>query len=78
MNANGIVRPHILELERVTWIRCAGAGDRLHDLADGFGGGVSAGTAARLEPVLALSRLRDDEQIRATVRAKRWHEAERR
>ena len=49
-----IVQLHTLEQERGDWIRWAGAGDRLHDLAEGFGGGLSTGTAARLEPVLAL------------------------
>ena len=73
-----IVQLHTLERERGHWIRWAGAGDRLHDLAEGFGGGLATGTAARLEPLLALSRWHDDEQIRATVWATRWHEAERR
>ena len=49
-----------------------------YDLAEGFGGGLAAGTGARLEPVLALPHLSDNEQIRATVWATRWHEAERR
>ena len=70
------VQLHTLEREREDWIRWAGAGDRLRDLADGFGGGLSTGTAARLEPVLSCPR--DDEQIRATVWATRRHEAERR
>ena len=73
-----VVQLLTLERERGDWIRWAGAGDRLHDLVEGFGAGVSAGTTARLEPVLALSRLNDDDQIRATVWATRWHEAERR
>ena len=73
-----VVLLHTLEHERGDWIRWAGAKDRLHELAAGFGGGLSTGTAARLEPVLALSRGRDDDQIRATVWATRWHEAERR
>ena len=73
-----IVQLHTLEQERGDWIRWAGAEDRLQDLAEGFGGGLSIGAAARLEPLLALSRFRDDEQIRATVWAGCWHEAERR
>ena len=73
-----LVQLHTLEQERGDWIRWAGAEDRLHDLAEGFGGGLAAGTAARLEPVLALSRGHDDDQIRATVWSTRWHEAERR
>ena len=73
-----IMLMHTLEAERVDWIRRAGANDRLHALVAGFGGGVSAATAGRLEPVLALSRCHDAEQIRATVWATRWHEAERR
>ena len=73
-----VVLLHTLEHERGEWIRWAGAKDRLHELAEGFGGGVSAGTGARLEPVLALSRGHDDEQIQAIVWATRWHEAERR
>ena len=72
-----IVLLHTLEHERGDWIRWAGARDRLHELAEGFGGGRSTGTAARLEPVLALSSWRDDDQIRATVWATRWHEAHR-
>ena len=73
-----VVQLHTIERERGDWIRWAGAHDRLRDLAEGFGGGLSAGTAARLEPVLAHSRWDDDEQIRTTVWATRWHEAERR
>ena len=72
-----IVLLHTLEHERGDWIRWAGAKDRLHELAEGFGSGLSTGTTARLEPVLALSRARDDDQIRATVWATRWHEAHR-
>ena len=71
-----IVQLHTLERERGDWIRWIGAEDRLRDLAEGFGGGLSTGTAARLEPVLSCPR--DDEQIRASVWATRWHEAERR
>ena len=71
-----IVQLHTLERERGDWIRWAGAEDRLRDLAEGFGGGLSIGTAARLEPVLSCPR--DDEQIRASVWATHRHEAERR
>ena len=71
-----IVQLHTIERERGDWIRWAGAEDRLRDLAEGFGGGLSTGTAARLEPVLSCPR--DDEQFRATVWATRRHEAERR
>ena len=73
-----VVLLHTLEQERGDWIRWAGANDRLHELAEGFGGGLAAGTGARLEPVLALPHLSDNEQIRATVWTTRWHEAERR
>ena len=73
-----IVHLHTLERERGDWIRWAGARDPLHDLAEGFGGGLSAGAAARLEPLLELSRGHDDEEVRASAWATRWHEAERR
>ena len=70
------VQIHTLERERGDWIRWVGAEDRLRDLAEGFGGGLSTGTAARFEPVLSCPR--DDEKLRATVWATRRHEAERR
>ena len=73
-----IMLMHSFEAERVYWIRRAGTNDRLHALVAGFGGGVSAATAARLEPILAVSPSQDDEQIHETVWATRWHEAERR
>ena len=69
---------HSLEVERVHWIRRAGVNDRLHALVAGLGGGVSAATAARLEPILAVSPSQEDEQIHETVWVTRWHEAERR
>ena len=73
-----IVQLHTLEREREYWIRWAWADVRLHDLAEGFGGGLAAGTGARLEPVLAFPGSHDDEQLRAAVWYTRWHEAERR
>ena len=68
-----ILLMHTIEAERVNWTRRAGADARLHDLVGGFAGGVSAATAARLEPILAVARSHDDEHIHATVWVTRWH-----
>ena len=68
---------HSLEVERVYWIRRAGVNDRLHALVAGLGGGVSAATATRLEPILAISPSQDEEQIHESVWVTRWHHAER-
>ena len=45
-----IVLLHTLEHERGDWIRWAGAGDRLHDLAEGLGAGSRRAPPRALSP----------------------------
>ena len=79
MSAKRVVQLHTLERER-GGIGSSGPGRTTgySTLAEGFGSGIAAGTGARLELVLALSRFDVDDQIRAGVWATRWHEGERR
>ena len=62
-----IVWLHTLEQERGAWIRRAGTGDRLRDLAEGFGGGLRATTAAQLQEVLAFSQFPADADLRSLL-----------
>ena len=69
-----LVHIETLDAERAAFIEWAAWRGALQDIAEGLGGGHSAGTAARVRQILDIVN-RDDDEIRRAVWTTRWHEA---
>ena len=66
------------EAERFFWARWLAAQESLQDLALGLHNGCSAGTLARLQPILALAADGSFDAVSSAAWLTRWHDAERR
>ena len=66
------------EAERFFWARWLAAQESLHDLAVGLPDGCSAGTLARLRPVLELAADGSFDAVSSAAWATRWHDADQR
>ena len=65
------------EAERFFWARWLAEQELLQDLALGLHNGCSAGTLARLQPILALAADGSFDAVSSAAWATRWHELER-